>query len=183
MKVAQIVKNNQRTVLHQPGGTRIELLTPRSEDDYCVMTGTIPPGASVPLHSHEDAESFYQLSGESEALVQTAAGLQWQTLRPGDFIHIPGGAKHAWRNSSGQIATALITCTPKLGSALEEMGLVANTNGTQFLLPAALQRLVEIGSCYGYWLGSPEENAAVGIELPNVTVTTRSMQTHATAIG
>jgi quercetin dioxygenase-like cupin family protein len=89
LKVAQILQNGQRTALHQPGGAIIELLSPLSEDAYCVMTGTIPPGVSVPLHSHHDAESFYLISGEAEVLAQTSGGLQWQTLRPGDFVHIP----------------------------------------------------------------------------------------------
>jgi quercetin dioxygenase-like cupin family protein len=165
MKLTQIVKSDQRTSLHQPGGTITEFLSPLSEDAYSVMTGMIPPGASVPLHSHEDAESFYLLSGEPEALVQTVDGLQWQTLKPGDFIHIPGGVKHAWRNSSAKAASTLITCTAKLGRALEEMGQVIGEYGMQTLSAEAIQRLMEISVRYGYWLGNPEENAAVGIEL------------------
>lgn len=166
MTVTQIVTNDQRTAaLHQPGGTVVEFLSPLSEDAYCVMTGAIPSGASVPLHSHEDAESFYLLSGQADVLVQTAGGLQWQTLKPGDFIHIPGGAKHAWRNPSSETAFTLITCTAKLGRALEEMGRSTSEYGGQFFSPEALQRLADIAVRYGYWLGNPEENAAVGIQL------------------
>jgi quercetin dioxygenase-like cupin family protein len=165
MQVTQILTDDQRTVLHLLDGARMEPLSPWSEDAYCVMRGTIPPGVSVPLHSHEDAESFYLLSGEAEALVQTADGLQWQTLRPGDFIHISDGAKHAWRNVSSEPMSALIICTAKLGRALEEMGQLTSEYGAQFPSQAAIQRLVEISTRYGYWLGSQEENAAVGIQL------------------
>jgi len=35
--------------------------------DYCVIRGTIPPGVSVPLHSHPDNESFFLLSGSVQA--------------------------------------------------------------------------------------------------------------------
>jgi len=119
----------------------------------------------VPLHSHGDAESFYALSGEAQALVETEVGLQWQTLRPGDFIHIPGGTKHAWRNVSGEPMAALITCTAKLGRALREMGQLTSEGGKRIPTPADVQRLIEISERYGYWLGSREENAAVGIEL------------------
>jgi oxalate decarboxylase/phosphoglucose isomerase-like protein (cupin superfamily) len=120
---------------------------------------------SVPLHSHTDAESFYVLSGEAEALVQTEIGLEWQVLSPGDFLHISGTTKHAWRNVSSEPMSALITLTAKLGLALREIAQLTSKYGTEFSSPAAVQRLAEISDRYGYWLGSREENAAVGIAL------------------
>jgi hypothetical protein len=98
-------------------------------------------------------------------VVETEVGLQWQTLRSGDFIHIPGGTKHAWRNVSGEPMAALITCTAKLGRALREMGQLTSDGGKRIPTPADIQHLVEISERYGYWLGSREENAALGIEL------------------
>lgn len=166
MKVTQVVQNDQRTALRLPGGPIIEILSPLTDDAYCVMAGALPSGACVPLHSHGDAESFYLLSGQAEALVQTSSGLQWQTLMPGDFVHIPAGTKHAWRNPSNESATMLTTCTAKLGRALEEMGQVTSEHGAKLLSQEeALQRFADIAERYGYWLGSPEENAAVGIGL------------------
>jgi len=165
MQVAQIVKDGQRAILDLPDGNRIEPLSPPAEDAYCALKGTIPPGNGVPLHSHADAESFYVLSGEVEALVPTTGGLEWQKLRPGDFIHIPAGAKHAWRNRSREPMSALITCTAKLGRALQEMGQLMSEGGAHIPSQARIQRLAEISQRYGYWLGSREENAALGIEL------------------
>ena len=165
LQVTKVVRDGQRTVLDLLDGAKMEPLSPSIEDAYCVMKGTIPSGVSVPLHSHADAESFYVLSGEAQALLETEVGLQWQTLRPGDFIHIPGGAKHAWRNVSGEPMAALITSTARLGRALREMGRLASEGGKRIPTPADIQRLVEISERYGYWLGSREENAAVGIEL------------------
>ena len=165
LQVTKVVRDGQRTVLDLLDGAKMEPLSPSIEDAYCVMKGTIPSGVSVPLHSHGDAESFYVLSGEAQALVETEVGLQWQTLRPGDFIHIPGGTKHAWRNVSGEPMAALITCTTKLGRALREMGQLTSEGGKRIPTPADVQRLIEISERYGYWLGSREENAAVGIEL------------------
>jgi len=165
MQVTKVVRDGERTVLDLLDGAKMEPLSPSREDAYCVMRGTIPSGVSVPLHSHGDAESFYVLSGEAQALVETEVGLQWQTLRPGDFIHIPGGTKHAWRNVSGEPMAALITCTTKLGRALREMGQLTSEGGKRIPTPADVQRLIEISERYGYWLGSREENAAVGIEL------------------
>jgi quercetin dioxygenase-like cupin family protein len=165
IQVTQIFKHGQRTVLDLADGNRMELLSSPTEDAYCVVMGTIPPGGGVPLHSHPDAESFYVLSGDVEALVQTTGGLEWQRLVPGDFIHIPAGVKHAWRNRSIEPMSALITCTAKLGRALQEMGQLASTLGSKFPSPAAIRRIAEISEGYGHWLGSPEENSAVGIFL------------------
>jgi quercetin dioxygenase-like cupin family protein len=143
----------------------METLSPTVEEAYCVTRGTLPAGVSVPLHSHGDAESFYVLSGEAEALVQTEGGLEWHALKPGDFIHISGGTKHAWRNVSREPMVTLITCTAKLGRALREMGQLTHEGGKRTPTPADTQRLVEISERYGYWLGNRGENAAVGISL------------------
>jgi len=76
MQVTKVVRADERTVLDLLDGARLEPLSPSREDAYCVMKGTIPPGVSVPIHSHADAESFYVLSGEAQVLVETEAGLQ-----------------------------------------------------------------------------------------------------------
>jgi quercetin dioxygenase-like cupin family protein len=164
MQAIRVAKANERTILDLVG-PKIELLTASEESAYCVMKGTIPPGVAVPLHSHEDAESFYLLSGEAQFLMQTGRGFEWQTLRPGDFVHITGGAKHAWRNVSHQPVEALITCTVKLGRALREMGRPTSDGDRQPPAQEHIQRLAEISARYGYWLGSPEENVEVGISL------------------
>jgi quercetin dioxygenase-like cupin family protein len=165
MQVTQVARDGERTVLDLPDGNRIEALIPSTEDAYCVVRGMIPPDSCVPLHSHSDAESFYVLSGEAEALVQSKGGLEWQGIWPGDFIHIPAGTKHAWRNHSSEQMSALIICTARLGRALREMAQFASENGAQFSSPAAIERIVEISERYGYWFGSHAENAAVGIVL------------------
>ena len=92
LQVTKVVRDGQRTVLDLLDGAKMEPLSPSIEDAYCVMKGTIPPGVSVPIHSHADAESFYVLSGEGQALVGTEAGLQWQTLRR---LH-----PHSWRSQA-----------------------------------------------------------------------------------
>jgi hypothetical protein len=53
-------------------GPTVEFLNSPDERDaaYCVMIGTIPPGVSVPLHSHPDVESFFTLSGTVQVLFQ-----------------------------------------------------------------------------------------------------------------
>src|ERR687892_189867 len=51
-------------------GPTIEFLTSPhdTQSDFCVLKGTLPPGISVPLHSHADTEDFFVISGEIEGL-------------------------------------------------------------------------------------------------------------------
>jgi hypothetical protein len=71
-------------------GPSIQFLSPLEEADDapCLMRGTIPPGVAVPLHSHADSETFLQVSGEVEALVEAEDGFDWVRVRAGDvFLH------------------------------------------------------------------------------------------------
>jgi quercetin dioxygenase-like cupin family protein len=101
------------TVVKADGGPVLDLLGPTiefltsEEDSFCIMKGTIPPGVNVPLHSHEDAESFYLLSGDAQVFVEIEGRLVSHTLKRGDFVQIPNGAKHAWRNASHEPIEAL----------------------------------------------------------------------------
>ena len=102
-------------------GPTVEFLTAPNEKDaeFCVMRGTIPPGVSVPLHSHADFETFFLLSGTvqvtSEKLEQPEDPLESITVETGQFIQMPGGAKHAFRNATTKPVVQLIVTTPKLG--------------------------------------------------------------------
>ena len=94
MQVTQIARDKERTVMNLLDGAKMELLSPSDEDAYCVLRGTIPPGVSVPLHSHTDAESFYVLSGGAEALVQTERRTRMEDAQAGRLY------THLWRNKT-----------------------------------------------------------------------------------
>jgi len=148
-------------------GPRIEFFTSPEEADgtYCVMMGTIPPGVAVPLHSHSDLESFFLISGGVQALSEQAGKFEWRDVRPGEFVHIPTNAKHAWRNTSSELAVMLITTTGKLVRFFQEIGRPIKTDTFLPPTPDELQHFARVSAKYGYWNGSPEENAAVGIHL------------------
>ena len=68
-----------------------------------------PQPGGPPGHFHRTiSESFYVLSGE----VRLYDGDSWRTGKPGDFLYIPPGGIHGFRNESGEPATMLILFTP-----------------------------------------------------------------------
>ena len=40
---------------------------PEPQGSFCVLRGVLPPGMTVPLHSHDDAEDFLVLTGPSRS--------------------------------------------------------------------------------------------------------------------
>ena len=136
--------------------------------DFCVMRGVVPPGVGVPLHSHDDDEDFLILAGTQRVLVEDARGLQWRDLHAGDYVHIPGGILHAHRNISDEPAVDLVITSTRLGRFLRE--LARPDVGLQGpLTPDDLGQLIALSTKYGYVLGSPEQNAAVGIDLSSMS--------------
>jgi quercetin dioxygenase-like cupin family protein len=143
------------------------LIGPQSGDETpCVMKGTIPPGVCVPMHSHPGIEAFYVLSGGVEVLTEEGGKAHWITAGPGDFIEVPSEAKHGFRNRSKDPAVQLITTTSRLGRFFQEVGR-SLTRGEKVSPPSPneIQCFLKTAERYGYWLATPEENAAVGISL------------------
>lgn len=142
-------------------GPQIQLITALSESDdgYCVVKSVFPAGVAVPIHSHADRETFYILDGELEALCESC----WRTLVGGDVFDVPGHTKHGFRNVSGAPVSLLFVTTMRMGRFFREVGRPAATVPPGPPNPAYLQRFFEITRRYGYWLGGPEDNAAVGL--------------------
>lgn len=60
-------------------------------------------------HFHRTmTESFFILTGE----VAIFDGMHWQTTRSGDFLHVPAGGVHGFRNESGAAASMLLHFAP-----------------------------------------------------------------------
>jgi quercetin dioxygenase-like cupin family protein len=149
-------------------GPTIEFLTSPSEFGavYSVLRGTLPPGVSVPLHSHADPESFLQLAGTVQVLLPAGDRLQWAEKGAGDFVHIPGGTKHAFRNISGRPVVQLIVTTPRLATFFREIGRPIQAGAMPPPpTPEDVRRFAALSATYGYWLGTPAENEALGISI------------------
>jgi|tagenome__1003787_1003787.scaffolds.fasta_scaffold18701415_1 quercetin dioxygenase-like cupin family protein len=67
-----------------------------------------PPSGPDPHFHRSLSESFYVLDGE----VRLYDGRAWLTGSAGDFLHIPPGGVHGFRNESGAPATMLILFAP-----------------------------------------------------------------------
>jgi quercetin dioxygenase-like cupin family protein len=161
----RIVEETHNTILGLPGPAMEFLSPPDGRDDFCVIKGVIPPGVVVPLHSHVDTETFFVVSGTTDVLTQSENGLGWTEVHAGDYVHIASDTPHAWRNSSGEPVTALIITTRRLGRYFQELGKPIN-GAPEPPTPDDLERFIAVSAKFGYWNGTPEENAAVGIELP-----------------
>ena len=77
---------------------------------FALIEELAPGGAGTPLHRHsEDDEAFYILEGEMTFYLEDD---QPVTATAGSFVHVPGGAVHAFRVDSDTARYLLIT-TPQ----------------------------------------------------------------------
>jgi mannose-6-phosphate isomerase-like protein (cupin superfamily) len=66
------------------------------------------PGGPGPHFHRTVAESFYVLTGT----IRIFNGERWIDAVPGDFVHVPIGGIHGFRNESGAPASFLIHFAP-----------------------------------------------------------------------
>jgi mannose-6-phosphate isomerase-like protein (cupin superfamily) len=75
--------------------------------------GPSPSGPGPHFH-RSISESFFVLSGT----VRIFNGTRWIDATPGDFVHVPEGGIHGFRNESGEPASMLLHFAP--GAPREE---------------------------------------------------------------
>jgi hypothetical protein len=151
------------------------LLHPRkSEIPSASFAEQCHPGLWSPLHSHEEPELLYILEGSLEVFRSSG----WMRAGVGEVVLIPGNIKHALRNSSSVQANVVERFAEHLPMAL---ALVTKSELYKFFrelakpfdakqrsappTPEAMQELFRVAAKYGYWLASPEENAAIGLKI------------------
>ena len=80
-----------------------------TDGEYSVFEQTVPPQAGVPPHiHHQESEAFYVLEGEFELITggnATEAGA-------GEFVLVPRGVVHSFRNLGTTPARFLAIVTP-----------------------------------------------------------------------
>ena len=166
-----LVRKRDGRVLQVLGASIQFLVGPQPDEAApCILKRTIPPGVSVLMHSHDVVEVFSVLSGNFEILIGDAGKMRWIEVSAGNLIEIPSNAKHAFRNRSQHSAINLVFTTSKHGRYFQEIGKPA-ASGESIRPPTSseIQHFVKTAERYGYWLATPEENASVGIRLPQFT--------------
>jgi mannose-6-phosphate isomerase-like protein (cupin superfamily) len=95
-----------------PNGNTVDYLaTGRSTGgQFGLYRWNMGPRRSGPdPHFHRSlSESFFVLSGT----VRIYDGTRWIDTRPGDFVHVPAGGVHGFRNESGEPASMLLHFSP-----------------------------------------------------------------------
>ena len=115
------------SAVYRPADTKPDLSSPSGNTHYLathVLTGgefglykiDMAPRAPGPsTHFHRSiSESFFVLAGE----VQLFDGEQWITARRDDFLYVPVGGLHTFRNGSDAAASMLLLFSP--GAPREE---------------------------------------------------------------
>lgn len=84
----------------------------RAEDTggaYSVFEDLIPPGAGPVPHTHtKEDETIFVIEGELRAWL---GGTQYD-LKAGDFVHMPRGVQHYFKNVSRKPTRLLLSYTP-----------------------------------------------------------------------
>ncbi|MFD9004735.1 cupin domain-containing protein [Streptomyces sp. NPDC059582] len=145
-------------VIHQPAGTGPTIwfgdaiYTFKAEKDNTngVMTlaeASVPPGSGPPPHIHPHAdEGFYILGGEIEFLNGESTFIAGE----GDFVYVPRGTRHRFRNVGLHVARLLFFFTAAgMEGFFRELGTeaVKGESPTPFT-PAQRKRIVEVAPKY-----------------------------------
>jgi quercetin dioxygenase-like cupin family protein len=76
---------------------------------YFAMEALVPTGGGPPRHVHtREDEMFYVLDGD----VEFTLGENTVVAGPGDFVNVPRGTVHCFRNTGAETARIILTFTP-----------------------------------------------------------------------
>ena len=140
----------------------------QSSGKISLYRGTLPPGVVIPLHSHPEPEVFYVLEGNLEVYQESGAQQGWSIARAGNVVAIPADIKHALRNTSSSPVTTVLVTQDRLYAFFREIAKPVDGQPGTPPSPEELQQLSIVAAKYGYWMGSPEENESIGINLGRV---------------
>lgn len=93
-----------------PGDRYTFLVTgAQSDGAYFIVEAIVPPEGGPPLHiHHREQESFYVLEGTLDITL----GDKVVKASTGDFVHVPRGIIHAFRNVGSGMARTLLINSP-----------------------------------------------------------------------
>ncbi len=151
--------------LHQPEGAERRWLGDtfayflasgeQTSGAFSLIDEEAPRGESVPLHLHDDMESFYVLDGEVTFYVRDEPGAR---AKAGSFVHIPGGTVHGFRIES-ETARYLILTTPRHGDFYRAITLPSQPGGLPPLESIGSSRIKDASREYGIEFVGPLPDA------------------------
>lgn len=133
-----------------------------ANDDPSLICGEMGSGVLVPLHSHEDAENWYVVRGTVQVYRD---GDGWTEFDAGASFRVMSGVRHALHNRSDAPVVMLLVTTVRMARFFHAIGTPAAAAPAGPPSPEALARLVEAARRFGYWLGAPDDNAAIGLQM------------------
>jgi mannose-6-phosphate isomerase-like protein (cupin superfamily) len=119
----------------------------KGESGYCLVEAITAPGAGAPPNKHPaDNEAFYVLEGSFEFMIDG----ETRRADGGDFVNIPNGALHAFKNVGATNGRLLILNVPGTShvSFFSEAGDPMPPGTTTMPAPGGppdIPRLLEIG--------------------------------------
>jgi mannose-6-phosphate isomerase-like protein (cupin superfamily) len=115
---ARIRRHDAQPDIEQANGGAVHYLATGDSagGDFGLYRWDFGPGRAGPdPHFHRTlSESFFVLSGT----VSLYDGTAWRDATAGDFMYVPAGGVHAFRNESGLVASMLLLFAP--GAPREE---------------------------------------------------------------
>jgi quercetin dioxygenase-like cupin family protein len=132
-------------------GVLLHFLVRDPDAGYCLVEGLVAPGAGPPPNRHPaDDEAFYVLDGTFEFVI----GSETRIVQAGEFVKIPRGEVHTFKNIGPAPARALIINTPgRAHIGFFSQAGEAMPPGTKDLPPPSgppdVARLLEIGQRNG----------------------------------
>jgi mannose-6-phosphate isomerase-like protein (cupin superfamily) len=117
-----LAESGEASATYRPSGHEPELVYPNGTRCHYLATGkttrglfgiyrwemSAAPGGPGPHFHRTFSESFYVLAGT----FRIYNGRGWIDAAAGDFMHVPEGGLHGFRNESGAPATMLIHFAP-----------------------------------------------------------------------
>ena len=143
--------SDAQTDTYLVAGNLVRFLVREPDAGYCLVEAFVGPGAGAPPNRHPtDDEAFYVVDGTFEFSV----GSETRIATPGDFVRVPNGEVHTFRNIGQEPGRLLIVNAPGtlhvnfFSQAGEPMP--AGTRDLPHPLPAAdVSRLIEVGQRHG----------------------------------
>lgn len=113
-------------------------------------------GEVVPLHWHDDIESWYVIEGDILFYIDGKPGV----LAPaGSFVHVPGGIEHGFRIES-ETARYLILTTPRHGRFYRSISLPSRPGGSPPLESIEWSTIEAACEAFGVEFGGPLPDAS-----------------------